>query len=277
MSPHCSGFAASERQRGTPQTGDLAGNPAYNEADNLAGLYDRIAGVMTATGLPWEWVVVDDHSSDRTFAVISELASRNPCIHGVRFARNFGSHAAILCGLADARGDAAIVLAGDGQNPPEEIPRLIAGWREGNAIVWAEGAPNGAVRSGTRLTSGLFHRVLRSWSGLTNLSPAGSDFFLVSRPVIDVVNTLGVMALLAWIGFEQGTIQYQKHPRDRGVSGWTGAKKIKLAIDSILGFSVRPVQAMSVAGFLIARSALSTPQSSLPTRFSAGRSKGGRR
>src|SRR5205807_1961722 len=85
---------------------------------------------------------------------------------------------------AHDRGGAAIVLAGDGQDPPEEIPRLIAAWRAGNAIVWAE------KRRNERLSSGTFHRLLRRLSGLHNLTSGGSDFFLAARPVIDVVNTL---------------------------------------------------------------------------------------
>jgi glycosyltransferase involved in cell wall biosynthesis len=231
--------------------------PAYNEEENLASLHARLVGVMASTGLSWEWIVVDDHSADSTFAVLSRLAAGDAHVRGVRLARNFGSHPAILCGLAAARGEAAIVLAADGQDPPEEIPRLIAAWRAGNAIVWAEkrtGTP-GPWRAG-RL-SWAFHGLLRRVSGLHNLAPAGSDFFLVTRPVLDIVNTLAerntnVMALLAWIGFDQARIAYDKTSRARGASGWTTAKKITLLLDSVLGFSVRPIQAISVLGFVIA-------------------------
>src|SRR5208282_5715658 len=101
------------------------------------------------------------------------------------------------------------------------------------------------------------HALLKRASGLETLSRAGSDFFLVSRPVIQVVNTLGerntnVMALLAWIGFDQATIAYDRSARARGKSGWTAAKKLKLFVDSVIGFSVRPLQAISVLGFVIA-------------------------
>jgi len=230
--------------------------PAFNEADNLAPLYDRLVGVMGSAGLAWEWIVVDDHSSDATFAVMSRLAASDPRAHGLRLARNSGSHAAILCGLAAARGEAAIVLAADGQDPPEEIPRLIAAWHDGAAVVWAEKA-RGYPALADRVASRAFHALLKRASGLETLSRAGSDFFLVSRPVIQVVNTLGerntnVMALLAWIGFDQATIAYDKSARARGKSGWTAAKKLKLFVDSVIGFSVRPLQAISVLGFVIA-------------------------
>jgi len=228
--------------------------PAYNESENLEPLLQRIIAVMDSVNLTWEWIVVDDHSSDATFSLLFEQAARDCRVRGLRLTRNFGSHAATLCGLAAARGGAAIVLAGDGQDPPEEIPRLIAEWRGGASIVWAERSPNG---DSEQIGSRAFHRLLRRWSGLGTLAPRGSDFFLITRPVIDIVNSLGerntnVTALLAWIGIDPVTIEYKKRARERGVSGWTAAKKFKLTIDSILGFSVRPVQIMSIVGILVA-------------------------
>jgi len=231
--------------------------PAFNEAGNLAALHGRLVAVMAASGLDWEWIVVDDHSADGTYAVIADLAARDPRITGIRLARNSGSHAAILCGLATARGEAAIVLAGDGQDPPEEIPRLIAAWRAGAAVVWAERQSVSARAWHERVASRTFNATLRRLSGLANLRRAGSDFFLVARPVIEVVNALGerntnVMALVAWVGFDQVAVAYDRDSRAAGNSGWTLRKKVRLALDSIFGFSLRPLQAISGLGFLIA-------------------------
>jgi glycosyltransferase involved in cell wall biosynthesis len=231
--------------------------PAFNEADNLGRLYARLAAVFDANVLAWEWIVVDDHSADATFSVLSELAGRDRRVTGLRLARNVGSHAAIRCGLANAAGDAAIVLAGDGQDPPEDIPRLIAEWRRGPAVVWAESNHRGSGRWHDDIGSRAFHRIMRGWSRLDNLARAGSDFFLVARPVIDELNALGernsnVMALLAWIGFEQTSISYDKSARIAGRTGWTLRKKLDLSFDSIIGFSLRPIRAMSVIGLSIA-------------------------
>src|SRR5258705_12709879 len=87
--------------------------PAYHESKNLPLLYEQLAMALDATDCRWEWIVVDDHSRDRTFAVISELSRKDARVRGVRFSRNFGSHMAIICGLDHARGDCAVVLAGD--------------------------------------------------------------------------------------------------------------------------------------------------------------------
>ncbi|MGO4716624.1 glycosyltransferase family 2 protein [Bradyrhizobium sp. 2TAF24] len=230
--------------------------PAFNEAGNLPALHERVVTAMDRLGLPWEWIVVDDHSTDATFDTIRCLAGSDTRIRGVRLARNSGSHAAIICGLAEAQGEAAIVLAADGQDPPEEIPCLVESWRAGKAIVWAEKrAPVAGPME--RATSRLFNFAFRRLSGLDSPGAGGSDFFLVSRPVIDVVNSLGerntnIIALLAWLGFDQARILYDKQSRLGGRSGWTMSKRIRLALDSVLGFSVRPVQMISTLGFLTA-------------------------
>jgi Glycosyltransferase family 9 (heptosyltransferase) len=154
-------------------------------------------------------------------------------------------------------GAAAIVLAADGQDPPEEIPRLISSWRAGAAVVWAERRGLGNPSLAGQLASQAFHGILRRLSGLDTLTPGGCDYFLVSRPVIQVVNSFGernsnVVALLAWIGFEQAAITYDKGLRTAGKSGWTLSKKLKMFLDSVIDFSVRPLQAISVLGFVVA-------------------------
>src|SRR5256885_2792389 len=90
--------------------------PAYNESGNVRALYERLAAALDAQGLEWEWIVVDDSSSDRTFEIVREIAERDPRVRGIRFARNFGSHMAMLCGIRFARGEGVTVLAGDLQD-----------------------------------------------------------------------------------------------------------------------------------------------------------------
>src|SRR5215471_15034235 len=80
---------------------------------------------MVPAGVTWEWIVIDDHSSDRTFAVIEEIAKADDRVVGMRLSRNFGSHIAIACGLDNARGACAVVMAADLQDPPETIPQLL--------------------------------------------------------------------------------------------------------------------------------------------------------
>ena len=111
--------------------------PAFNEAENLPSLFERLNKAFDNLDLPWEWVVVDDHSSDSTFAVVSNIAERNKFAHCIRLSRNFGFHVGLICGLKHAQGSSAIVMAADYQDPPEVIRQLIEKWRDGCHIVWA--------------------------------------------------------------------------------------------------------------------------------------------
>src|SRR5205085_4688218 len=111
--------------------------PAFNESTNLRALYGRLAAAMDAMGVEWEWVIVDDHSRDDTFAVIQGLARGDARVRGLRLARNSGSHIAIMCALHHVTGDAAALLAADLQDPPEFLAAMIERWRSGAQVVWA--------------------------------------------------------------------------------------------------------------------------------------------
>src|SRR5215467_4330616 len=95
--------------------------PAYNEAQNLAALYERLVKVLEGTGESWEWLVVDDHSRDGTFHVVQGIGAADSRVRGIRLARNSGSHLSMKFGLESARGHCAITIAGDLQDPPECI------------------------------------------------------------------------------------------------------------------------------------------------------------
>ena len=146
--------------------------PAFDEAANLEPLYARLCAALDGPArdgsrddLAWEWIVVDDHSRDRTFAVVQALAALDARVSGVRLARNAGSHAAFRCGLSLARGDAVVLLVADGQDPPEALPALVSvgGGRAGGvgrarrgrgdaAVVVAPRLPRAAPHSRARAT-----------------------------------------------------------------------------------------------------------------------------
>ena len=231
--------------------------PAYNEAANLPPLYERICTTMEALGHDWEWIVVDDHSADTTFAVVSRLAERDRRVRGLRFARNFGAHTAATCGLHEARGDCVTVLAADLQDPPEVIPQLLAQWQEGAKVVWAARG----VREGEKATTIGFSRVyywlMRNLVDMKEMPPTGADFFLLDRAVVDTFCRFGesnasILALITWMGFRQATITYDKAARVHGRSGWSLKKKLKLVVDSVTSFSYVPIRFMSYLGIAVA-------------------------
>ncbi len=229
--------------------------PAYNEAENLDHLYQRLLDTMTALRLDWEWVIVDDHSRDGTFDVIARLAGRDPRVRGIRLARNSGSHVAIMCGLHHVRGDAAVMMAGDLQDPPETLGRMLDRWTNGARVVWAARRMQPGERSHARFAA-FYYWLMRRVVGMTEMPVNGADFFLVDRVVIEAFRScrernMSIFALITWLGFRQEQIDYDKQPRAAGTSGWTLAKKVKLVVDSVTAFSDLPVRLCSGAGLLL--------------------------
>jgi len=231
--------------------------PAYNETDNLPLLYARISAVLNTLDLDWEWIVVDDHSTDDTFRTISDVALHDSHVRAIRFARNFGSHKAILCGLDHAQGDCAVVLAADLQDPPETIPLLLAKWHEGAQVVWAARMGREGEKAATIGFARLYYLLMRHLVGIKEMPSMGADFFLIDRIVIDALrqfneSNASILALITWMGFRQTTITYDKQARQYGRSGWTLEKKLKLVLDSITSFTYLPIRLISYAGLVVA-------------------------
>jgi len=231
--------------------------PAYNEASNLPVLYGRLAQVLSGMELDWEWIVVDDHSADGTFEVIKDIARRDPRVRAFRFARNFGSHLALACGLREARGDCIAFMAADLQDPPETLPTLMTRWRDGAQVVWAVRARREGETRRTTGFSRLYYWLMRRIVGISEMPSTGADFCLIDRHVANSLLQFGernltVFALLTWMGFRQDTITYDKAARLHGSSGWTLEKKLKLVVDSVTSFTYLPIRAMSYVGFVVA-------------------------
>jgi len=229
--------------------------PAFNEATNLEALYARVAATTAQLGVEWEWLIVDDHSRDDTFAVIQRLAARDSRVRGVRLARNSGSHVAITCGLHLVRGDAAVMMAADLQDPPETLAAMLERWRAGAQVVWAvrRERPGEAAHAGF---AALYYWLLRRVVGMSEMPANGADFFLADRAVIDAFRqfperSVSVLALVMWLGFRQEFIEYDKQPRASGASGWTLSRKVKLVVDSVTAFSEAPIRACTLLGLAL--------------------------
>lgn len=231
--------------------------PAFNEVANVRTFYERVGAVLNGLPCRWELILVDDHSADGTFATIEDLARGDQRVMGYRLARNSGSHAAIMCGLERATGDAVVAMAVDLQDPPESLPDLLERWRDGAQVVWAVRHARPGESRRTVGLSRLYYLVMRRAVGLTSMPATGADFFLIDRRVVDTIKqfneqNVSLMALITWLGFRQTEITYDKHARIHGRSGWSLEKKLKLAVDSIASFTYLPIRLMSYAGFATA-------------------------
>ena len=231
--------------------------PAFNEAENLPVLYQKITEVLDQEENSWELIIVDDHSLDATFSIVQTLARKDHRVRGFRLSRNRGADTAILCGLEHARGACAVFLSADMQDPPELIPDLILKWRQGAQIVGAIRAKREGVSSWYVIASHVYYFLMRRILGVKEIPSTGSDFFLLDRWVINHLvqckdTDLCICALINWIGFRQEHINYTKQGRQFGASKQTIAKYLKRIVDSFTSFSHLPLRLISCMGVFVA-------------------------
>jgi len=229
--------------------------PAFNEAENLHEFYGRLCRVLDKMNTHWEWIVVDDHSTDNTFGVIKRIVEQDDRVSGLRLSRNSGAHIAIRCGLNNAGGGCAVVMAADLQDPPEALPDLLEKWQEGAQVVWAARDRIEGVRKRDLAFGRLFWLLISHLTGMKELPATGADFFLVDRRVLNYLDqfhetNFNLVMLISWMGFKQTTVRYTKQARKSGRSGWSFEKKLKIALDSIISFSYLPIRLMSYLGII---------------------------
>jgi polyisoprenyl-phosphate glycosyltransferase len=230
--------------------------PVYNEEETLPHFYRRVVDVMEGLGEPFELVLVNDGSRDGSYRVIRELHARDPRVRAVDFSRNFGHQVAISAGLDHARGAAVIILDSDLQDPPEVIPELVARWRNGAEVVYAQRRRRPGETRFKLLTAAAFYRLIARITAMDIPRDTG-DFRLLDRRVVDTLVTMRehhrfMRGLSVWVGFRQEAVLYDRQERFAGVTKYPLARMVRFALDAITGFSYVPLQLASTLGFLLA-------------------------
>lgn len=228
--------------------------PVYYNQDNLEPLYGDISQkLLSHTEYEWEIVMVDDGSKDESYAVMKELASEDCRVKIYSLSRNFGSHAAILCGLSKCTGDCAVVKAADLQEPTEMVLEMVDSWRQGNNVVLAV-RKDRQEGKGQTLFANLYYWMVRKVA-LADMPKGGFDVYLLDRKVINVLMQLdeknsALTGQILWSGFRTDKIYYTRLHREIGKSRWTLKKKIRLVMDTLFSFSALPITVISVIGTL---------------------------
>lgn len=226
--------------------------PVFNEAEVLQEFYDRTSAALAAiSGVDHEILFVDDGSRDESFRLMADLAERDPHVRVIRFSRNFGHQIAITAGLDHARGDCVAVIDSDLQDPPEVIERMVDKWREGYDVVYGVRKSREGERAIKLVTAHAFYRILGAITRV-EIPPDVGDFRLMSRRAVDELNRLRekdrfVRGLVAWIGFRQTGVQYDRDKRLAGETKYPMRRMIKFALDGIASFSTVPLK---LAGWL---------------------------
>jgi polyisoprenyl-phosphate glycosyltransferase len=230
--------------------------PIFNEIDNLQELYRRVKEVMDSTQEPWELVLVDDGSKDGSTEIIRELGQSDTRVRPVIFARNFGHQTAVTAGLDYCRGQAAVIIDADLQDPPEVILDLIAKWKEGYQVVYAVRAEREGETWFKKTTAALFYRVIFRITDVKIPLDTG-DFRLLDRKVIQVMNSMRerhrfLRGMSSWVGFKQVGVPYRRAARFSGETKYPFKKMMLLALNAITGFSYFPLQVATYLGFISA-------------------------
>lgn len=228
--------------------------PVYYNQDNLRPLYKDIQDKLyTHTEYEWELVMVNDGSQDNSYKVMQEIAACDERIKIYSLSRNFGSHAAILCGLSKCSGDCAIVKAADLQEPTEMVLEMVDSWKRGNNVVLAvrKDREEGA---GQTFFANMYYWMVRK-AALPAMPKGGFDVYLLDRKVINVLMALdernsALTGQILWSGFRTDKVYYTRLQREIGKSRWTLRKKIRLVTDTLFSFSTLPITVVSVIGTL---------------------------
>lgn len=227
--------------------------PVYYNQDNLYPLYeDMKTKLLEKAEFDYELVFVDDGSKDNSWAVLQDLAKQDFRVRIYRLSRNFGSHAAILCGLSHCTGDCAVVKAADLQEPTELVLEMCRSWKKGNNVVLAVRKDRQESAKQTMFAN-LYYWMTRKMA-LPNMPQGGFDVYLLDRKVIEVLDRMdeknsALTGQILWSGFKTDTVYYTRLAREIGTSRWTLKKKIKLVADTLFSFSTLPITIVTMVGF----------------------------
>jgi glycosyltransferase involved in cell wall biosynthesis len=226
--------------------------PVFREAEALQILLEAVRNVLGQCAVSFEFVLVDDGSSDDTWRIIAEEAKNSSDVRGFRLSRNFGKEAAVCAGLENARGVAVVVMDGDGQHPASLLSEMIRIWRATQAdIVQAVKCSRGEESFSGKAGALGFYVLLKKFSGF-DLRGA-SDFKLMNRKAVNAWLTMPernvfFRGMTAWMGFTTVQIPFDVAQRSKGQSTWSYLKRLKLAITGITAFSSLPLQFVTFAG-----------------------------
>jgi len=229
--------------------------PCYNEEETIEPFLRRIEEILAQINEPYEIVFINDGSKDNTLNVLLNAKQNFKNIRIINFSRNFGKEAALTAGLDKARGEAAIPIDVDLQDPPELIKELVARWREGYDVVLAKRADRTSDSFAKRVSADLFYKLNGKISNVDIPNNVG-DFRLMSKRTVEALKQLPenqrfMKGLFAWVGFKTTVIEYAREKREAGQSSFNGWKLWNFALDGITSFSTLPLRIWLYIGALV--------------------------
>jgi glycosyltransferase involved in cell wall biosynthesis len=226
--------------------------PVFNERDVLPEFHGRLKAVMDDVGESYEIIYVDDGSVDETALIMEDISLKDSCCGRVYLSRNYGKEVAMTAGLDYSLGEGVIIIDADLQDPPEVIPDLVAGWKEGFDVVTAKRIDRDGETWLKRVTAFLFYRVIRAVSDVDIPEDTG-DFRLLSRKAVNAVMKLPerhrfMKGLFSWVGFDRKEVLYHRESRAAGCTKWGYWKLWNFALEGITAHTTIPLKVSSYLG-----------------------------
>lgn len=229
--------------------------PVYNEELNIPVLFERVRKSVSSITDSFELIFVNDGSRDESLKLIRKLADENSFVKYIDFSRNFGHQLAVSAGLDYCTGNAIVIIDADLQDPPELIRTMYEKMKEGYEVVYARRRKRAGESFMKKLTARLFYRILSRVTSVEIPVDTG-DFRIVDRKVIDILKRMPeqhkfLRGQIAWIGFRQTFVEYDREERLAGDTGYPYKKMIRFAIDGITSFSNLPLKFATFTGFFV--------------------------
>jgi dolichol-phosphate mannosyltransferase len=231
--------------------------PCYDEEAGVEEFHRRMSAAAADTvGSDYEFILLNDGSSDRTWSIMADVVRRDPHVVAVNLSRRHGHQLAITAGLFTCRGDRILTIDADLQDPPEllgEMWRLME--RAGADVVYGLRRERQGESMLKRGTAALFYRLMRR-VGYAELPVDAGDFRLMTRRVLDILNSMPeqhrfIRGMVSWIGLRQVPLAYDRAPRQSGASNYSLAKMMGLAFDALTSFSIMPLRLASYLGLVL--------------------------
>ena len=230
--------------------------PIFNEEKGLESFVKVLYDVIKDKLNKFEILLVNDGSSDESLTIIKSLSTDYSEIKYINLSRNFGHQIAVSAGLDFAKGEYVILMDSDGQDPPELIPDMINKINEGYDVIYAKRIKRADESFLKKQTATMFYKLLNYITNIEIPVDTG-DFRIINRKVVNALKQMPekqryLRGQIAWLGFKQAPIEYERKGRNAGKSNYTYKKMIRLALDAITSFSNWPLRLATISGFICA-------------------------
>jgi polyisoprenyl-phosphate glycosyltransferase len=230
-------------------------SPVYNEEQVLEAFCDELTQVLSSLGITYEIILVDDGSSDRSPAIIAKRCEADSSVKAIHLARNFGQQAALTAGIEAALGRAVVTMDADLQHPPQELPRMVAAWKQGNALIAMERDVTKRISLVKRSGTALFYFFLNRWSEIP-LGHNMPDFRLMDRAVVDRFKEFPernrfIRGLVSWLGFKPLVLHFSAPADQKEQTNYSFRKMARLAMDALTSFTAFPLRVALYSGLVV--------------------------